>query len=176
MIDPNSAAVDHPTAVGSLRLEVGGGSLRRLELPRDRSESPPPNLRDARPEDASVLDAVRHQLDEYFEHRRRRFELPLAPEGTEFQRRVWSELEAIPFGETISYGELATRVGNPKASRAVGAANGQNPIAIIVPCHRVIGADGRLTGFGGGLPMKEWLLNWESPGLFTPDGIGDVQT
>jgi methylated-DNA-[protein]-cysteine S-methyltransferase len=86
----------------------------------------------------------------------------LAPEGTEFQRTVWNRLREIPYGETISYGELAKRVGNPKASRAVGAANGQNPIPIVIPCHRVIGSNGKLTGFGGGLPVKEALLALEA--------------
>ena len=93
---------------------------------------------------------------------RTEFDLPLAPEGTEFQRNVWRSLQDIPYGETISYGELARRVGNPKASRAVGAANGQNPIPIVIPCHRVIGANGKLTGFGGGLPTKEALLALEA--------------
>ena len=87
--------------------------------------------------------------------------MPLAPEGTDFQRAVWRQLCHIPYGETISYAELAARVGNPKASRAVGLANGQNPIAIIIPCHRVIGASGKLTGYGGGLPLKQKLLALE---------------
>jgi methylated-DNA-[protein]-cysteine S-methyltransferase len=105
------------------------------------------------------------QLREYFAGRRAEFDLPLAPEGTEFQRTVWRNLQDIPYGETISYGELAKRVGNPKASRAVGAANGQNPIPIVIPCHRVIGANGKLTGFGGGLPTKEALLALETKQL-----------
>jgi methylated-DNA-[protein]-cysteine S-methyltransferase len=104
-----------------------------------------------------VAEAVR-QLSEYFAGERKEFDFPLAPEGTEFQRAVWKRLQEIPYGQTISYGELARRVGNPKASRAVGAANGKNPIPIVIPCHRVIGADGKLTGFGGGLPIKEALL------------------
>jgi methylated-DNA-[protein]-cysteine S-methyltransferase len=108
-----------------------------------------------------VSDALR-QLREYFAGKRIEFDLPLAPEGTEFQRNVWRRLQEIPYGETISYGELAKRVGNPKASRAVGAANGQNPIPIVIPCHRVIGANGKLTGFGGGLPTKEALLALEA--------------
>jgi methylated-DNA-[protein]-cysteine S-methyltransferase len=87
--------------------------------------------------------------------------LPLRMQGTDFQRRVWRELTAIPYGETWSYGQLAKRIGSPNASRAVGLANGRNPIAVIVPCHRVIGADGSLTGFGGGLPRKQWLLTHE---------------
>jgi methylated-DNA-[protein]-cysteine S-methyltransferase len=101
------------------------------------------------------------QLQEYFSGSRREFDLPLNPHGTEFQQRVWRELTKIPFGETRSYGQLAKRIGNPNGSRAVGLANGRNPIAIIVPCHRVIGADGSLTGFGGGIERKEWLLNHE---------------
>ena len=108
-----------------------------------------------------VHDALR-QLREYFIAKRTQFDLPLAPAGTEFQRGVWRRLQEIPYGETISYGELAKRVGNPKASRAVGAANGQNPIPIVIPCHRVIGANGKLTGFGGGLPTKEALLALEA--------------
>jgi methylated-DNA-[protein]-cysteine S-methyltransferase len=102
------------------------------------------------------------QLDAYFAGRLRRFELPLAPEGTPFQREVWSALTTIPYGETVSYGELARQVGRPNACRAVGAANGRNPIPIIIPCHRVIGADGSLTGFGGGLPIKQRLLLLEA--------------
>ena len=109
-------------------------------------------------EDKVPLREVIQQLRAYFAKELETFELTLAPEGTDFQQSVWNELCGIPYGETISYGELAKRVGNPKASRAVGAANGQNPIPIIIPCHRVIGSDGKLTGFGGGLPIKEKLL------------------
>jgi methylated-DNA-[protein]-cysteine S-methyltransferase len=109
----------------------------------------------------SLLDEARRQLVAYFAGRLRAFDLPLAPNGTEFQRRVWTELTKIPFGATISYARLARRVSNAAAVRAVGAANGRNPIPIIVPCHRVIGSDGSLTGFGGGLARKQWLLNHE---------------
>jgi len=101
------------------------------------------------------------QLQAYFAGDRHAFELELASEGTAFRHRVWDELVRIPYGETISYGELARRVGDPSASRAVGAANGANPLPIVVPCHRVIGANGKLTGFGGGLPTKQWLLEHE---------------
>jgi methylated-DNA-[protein]-cysteine S-methyltransferase len=104
---------------------------------------------------------VARQLDEFFAGKRRTFDFPLAPKGTEFQKRVWAELVKIPFGETISYGELAKRVGNPNASRAVGRANATNPIALIVPCHRVIGTNGKLTGYAGGLDLKDKLLTWE---------------
>ena len=114
-----------------------------------------------------VAEAVR-QLLEYFALKRTSFDLPLAPEGTPFQRSVWRHLQDIPYGETISYGELAKRVGNPKASRAVGAANGKNPLPIVIPCHRVIGSNGTLTGFGGGLPTKEALLGLEKNALAVP--------
>ena len=107
-----------------------------------------------------VGEAVR-QLREYFARERMEFDLPLAPRGTEFQRSVWRQLQGIPYGETISYGELARRVGNPKASRAVGSANGKNPLPIVIPCHRVIAGDGTLGGFGGGLPTKQTLLALE---------------
>jgi methylated-DNA-[protein]-cysteine S-methyltransferase len=108
-----------------------------------------------------VGEAIR-QLREYFSGRRREFDLPLEPSGTAFQKSVWRRLQEIPYGATISYGELARRVGNPKASRAVGAANGKNPLPIVVPCHRVIGANGKLVGFGGGLPIKHALLELET--------------
>ncbi len=101
------------------------------------------------------------QLKEFFNGERHTFDLVLAPDGTAFQKRVWAELVKIPFGETISYGELARRIGDPSASRAVGHANSKNPIALIVPCHRVIGADGTLTGYAGGLELKDKLLTWE---------------
>jgi len=112
-------------------------------------------------EDSSFEEPVR-QLRQYFAGERKVFSLPLAPAGTEFQQAVWSELHRIPYGETISYKELAQRIGKPKAVRAVGAANGANPIPIIIPCHRVVGNDGSLTGFGGGLPLKKRLLALES--------------
>lgn len=105
--------------------------------------------------------AVAEQLAEYFAGRRREFDLPLAPRGTDFQRAVWSELVRVPYGSTISYGELAGRVGRARASRAVGGANNRNPLPIVVPCHRVIGADGSLTGYGGGLGRKRALLTLE---------------
>jgi len=112
--------------------------------------------------DDAALASVRAQLDEYFAGTRHHFEVELAPDGTPFQREVWEQLRRIPYGETISYGELAKRVDRPGAARAVGAANGRNPIAVVVPCHRVVGADGSLTGFGGGLPWKRYLLDLEA--------------
>ena len=113
--------------------------------------------------DDDTFDRVKDQLREYFDGARREFDLPLDLRGTDFQLTVWHELTRIPFGETISYGELARRIGLPAASRAVGAANGANPIPIIVPCHRVIGANGSLTGFGGGIETKKRLLALERP-------------
>ena len=108
-----------------------------------------------------AFDDVATQLAEYFDGKRRVFELPLKPEGTPFQLRVWNALLEIPYGETISYGELAARIGDRSASRAVGLANGSNPLPIVIPCHRVIGSNGKLTGYGGGLPIKERLLALE---------------
>ena len=117
------------------------------------------------PDDSAFADA-RAQLDEYFAGKRRAFDLKLAPRGTSFQLEVWAALRAIPYGETRSYREIARTIGRPEAIRAVGAANGANPLPIIVPCHRVIGANGSLTGFGGGLPVKRYLLDLEQGALF----------
>ncbi len=116
----------------------------------------------------TAFDDLRSQLGEYFAGERTNFELPLHLIGSAFQRRVWTGLLGIPCGKTTSYGALATAIGAPGAARAVGLANGQNPISIVVPCHRVIGADGSLTGYGGGLPAKQWLLTHEAqqPQLF----------
>lgn len=111
--------------------------------------------------DPSAVAALRGQLGEYFAGRRRAFDLPLALDGTAFRKRVWAELAAIPFGETRTYGELAARLGDSGLSRAVGAANGANPVSILLPCHRVIGAGGSLTGYAGGLGLKEALLRHE---------------
>jgi methylated-DNA-[protein]-cysteine S-methyltransferase len=112
-------------------------------------------------EDADAFTDVIAQLEEYFAGERTEFDVALEPRGTEFQQAVWSALQAIPYGETMGYGELARCIGRPKASRAVGAANGRNPISIIIPCHRVIGADGSLTGYGWGTTRKSWLLDHE---------------
>jgi methylated-DNA-[protein]-cysteine S-methyltransferase len=112
-------------------------------------------------DDAPFEGAIR-QLQEYFDGRRRTFEIPLALDGTDFQRRVWMALRDIPYAETVSYGAIAREIGNPKGVRAVGLANGHNPISIIVPCHRVIGSNGALTGYGGGIERKRWLLEHEA--------------
>ncbi len=114
-----------------------------------------------RPEDDPVLAAVTDQLKAYFARELTEFDLPLAATGTPFQQRVWAALQRIPYGETRSYGQLAAEIGSPTASRAVGAANGRNPVSIVVPCHRVIGSTGRLTGYAGGLSTKELLLAHE---------------
>lgn len=113
-------------------------------------------------EDKAPFQEVIRQLEAYFEGKLKQFDLPLAMDGTDFQLLVWKNLQKIPYGETVSYGQLARRIGSPEAARAVGLANGSNPIPIIVPCHRVIGSNGDLTGFGGGLPLKEKLLALES--------------
>lgn len=147
--------------VGRLLLAGDGESLIQVCF---QSGPRPQKLRDGWVANAAPFRKALTQLDEYFAGERRRFDLPLAPRGTDFQRRVWRALLDIPYGKTISYGELARRIGNPSASRAVGLANGANPLPIVVPCHRVIGADGSLTGFGGGLPIKRRLLAIEGAG------------
>jgi methylated-DNA-[protein]-cysteine S-methyltransferase len=145
--------------IGRLLLTSDGTALTGLYMePSRKAQST-----DGWSEDPTVppLSAALRQLGEYFAGTRREFDLPLRMRGTEFQQRVWRELTEIPYGQTWSYGELAKRIDNPSASRAVGLANGRNPISILVPCHRVIGADGSLTGYGGGLERKRWLLAHE---------------
>jgi methylated-DNA-[protein]-cysteine S-methyltransferase len=142
--------------LGPLTLVGGDDGLRAIYFP-GRSGPVDEAARDSRP----FADAI-DQLAEYFAGERRRFELSLSLEGTPFQRRVWAALAEIPYGRTTSYGELAAQIGRPDRVRAVGAAVGRTPVPIIVPCHRVIGADGSLTGYGGGLQRKRWLLDLES--------------
>jgi methylated-DNA-[protein]-cysteine S-methyltransferase len=146
------------TPIGTLLLAGDGERLTRIHFQSGpRPLRPPPQWIATAGPFANAIE----QLKAYFAGQCRHFDLPLSPAGTEFQRRVWRALRDIPYGETISYGELARRVGNPRASRAVGLANGANPLPIVVPCHRVIGANGTLTGFGGGLPIKRALLALE---------------
>lgn len=145
--------------IGRLMLVQDGGGLGGLYM--ENYERAWARYRDT-PRDDAALREARHQLDEYFAGRLQRFTLKLNPQGSAFQCTVWRALSEIPFGETSSYGELARRIGQPTAARAVGLANGQNPLAVIVPCHRVIGANGSLTGYGGGLPRKRWLLEHEA--------------
>lgn len=151
-------SIDSP--IGPLLLTSDGEALTGLHM----SDSSHPPSRDAdwieSPRHA-VFGEARRQLGEYFAGARREFALPLAAQGTPFQQKVWQALRQIRYGETQSYGEVAARIRNPAASRAVGLANGRNPIAVVVPCHRVIGANGSLTGFGGGLARKRWLLEHE---------------
>jgi methylated-DNA-[protein]-cysteine S-methyltransferase len=148
---------------GRLMLAAADDGLRILSFMEGRKAiAPHDSWREiANSENATLREGV-SQLRAYFARELREFTLPLAPQGTPFQLEVWKELCAIPYGVTISYGELARRVGSPNGSRAVGLANGSNPIAIVIPCHRVIGANGKLTGYGGGLPLKEKLLELEA--------------
>jgi methylated-DNA-[protein]-cysteine S-methyltransferase len=144
--------------IGTLTLTVENEVLTGLHMHDQRHA---PVLSPAIERNDAALAPFVAQLQAYFAGELTAFELPIQLRGTEFQRRVWASLQEIPYGETISYGELARWVGNPKASRAAGLANGRNPVAIVVPCHRVIGADGSLTGYGGGLERKVWLLEHE---------------
>ena len=146
-----------------LRLIASPAGLQRLEFsPQDSDEL-------SRNEGNTLIQEAVRQLRAYFDRELRRFDLPLDLQGTSFQLRVWSQLHTIPFGETRSYLDIASAIGSPAAVRAVGAANGANPVAIIVPCHRVIGSNGKLVGYGGGLPLKKRLLELEGAttlGLF----------
>ena len=144
--------------IGPLVVAGDGDALTLLHLPKNGQ---PGHVAPEWQRSPAHLREVRAQLAAYFAGKLLAFDLPLAPRGTPFQQSVWGELLRIPYGDTISYLELARRIGKPSAMRAVGAANGANPLAIIVPCHRVIGADGTLTGYGGGLPAKRWLLDHE---------------
>ncbi len=154
------ARIESP--LGPLLLAADDAGLRSIDFVNGRQPGKRPAYPDpsSRANPAVLREAIR-QLAAYFAGELEIFDLPLAPEGTPFQLAVWRRLNDIPYGETISYGELARRLGNPKASRAVGLANGANPIPIVIPCHRVIGSNGKLTGYGGGLPIKEKLLALE---------------
>jgi len=144
--------------LGPLLLVADEAGLREIRFVNGRHPTQPES---SWQEDRAPLSETIRQLQAYFAGELESFDLQLAPEGTPFQLEVWLRLCDIPYGETISYGELAGRIGNPKASRAVGLANGSNPIPIVIPCHRVIGSNGKLTGYGGGLPLKEKLLALE---------------
>lgn len=149
-----STIYDSP--VGPLTLISNGAALEHLEFENPRyAYAPAPAGKD------KILDETRRQLDQYFAGKLKEFDLPLAPQGTAFQKRVWQALLTIPYGATRTYGQQAAVIGQPKASRAVGLANGRNPISIIVPCHRVIGSTGSLTGYGGGMERKKYLLDLE---------------
>ena len=162
-MDIRWTTIDSP--IGSLTLAASGSALHAIEFESNRH----PQARAGWIEGETAL--LRHaalQLREYFEGRRQTFDLPLAPQGTGFQRAAWQALAAIPYGETRSYAQQAAALGRPSATRAVGAANGRNPLPIVLPCHRVIGANGSLTGFGGGIEVKRWLLAHEGATGFAP--------
>lgn len=144
------------TMIGKLGIEENGLAITKVFfVDKDIEEE------SVEKKETELLKEAIKQLNEYFDGKRKEFDLPLAPKGTEFQKKVWNALKEITFGETRSYGEIARRIGNEKASRAVGMANNKNPIMIIIPCHRVIGANGKLVGYAGGIDIKEKLLNLE---------------
>lgn len=160
--------IDSP--VGPLLVAADEAGLRLIHFQAGRRRrKPDPSWE----HDPAPFRALAKQLGEYFRRERRTFDLPLAPRGTPFQLATWRALSKIPYGQTISYAELAQRVGRPAAARAVGAANGANPLPIVVPCHRVIGKDGSLTGFGGGLDQKRALLELEGALIQTAHAGGD---
>lgn len=148
----NTLNIDTP--LGEMYFCAEDSKITALRFGRTEKDTP-----------CEIIYEAKRQLAEYFNGKRQEFDLPLAPKGTPFQQAVWQALREIPYGETASYGEIAAKVGNPKASRAVGMANNRNPIAIIVPCHRVVGANGSLTGYAGGLGKKDFLLSLEHNNL-----------
>jgi methylated-DNA-[protein]-cysteine S-methyltransferase len=150
--------IDSP--IGTITLIADEAALVEVRLPNEAVPSTTAAT-DTVPAEHPVLDRAATQLREYFAGGRRDFDVPLAPHGTEFQLAAWQALRTIPYGDTVSYGEQARRLGDRNLARAVGAANGRNPLPIIVPCHRVVGANGHLTGFGGGIECKAWLLDHE---------------
>ena len=159
---------DLRTPIGTLRLVGDEDAIDRIELPNEAARAPEGSWEPANGALPAALAEAKRQLGEYFDGKRREFDLPLGASGTEFQQRVWAELRRIPFGETISYRTLAERIGKPAASRAVGQANGRNRLPIVVPCHRGVSHDGKLGGYGGGLPTKQRLLDFERQAA--PDG------
>jgi len=142
--------------IGKIRIAEDGNAITEIVLLPSNDSVPNTNRKET-----ALIRKAYEELSEYLRGIRKKFSVPLNPRGTAFQRKVWSALQTIPYGETRSYGQIAAQVGNPKACRAVGMANNRNPIMIIIPCHRVIGADGSLIGYGGGLDLKEYLLNLE---------------
>jgi methylated-DNA-[protein]-cysteine S-methyltransferase len=150
----------YESPIQTLRLVSDGRSLTGLYMMSEKHLLTPQGdwVKD---ESVAPFSEIKQQLTAYFAGTLNEFELPLQMQGTAFQQRVWEALKSIPYSATLSYGELAQQIGQPKASRAVGLANGRNPISIVVPCHRVIGANGKLTGYGGGIERKQWLLNHE---------------
>ncbi|MDE0067659.1 MAG: methylated-DNA--[protein]-cysteine S-methyltransferase [Acidimicrobiaceae bacterium] len=151
--------VDSP--IGRLRLVATDQGLSHLLFEQQAGDDTGSDGDSAEADNHPVLVAATAQLEEYFAGQRQEFDIPLDLSGTEFQRAAWSALAGVPFGETRSYRQQAEAVGRPEAVRAIGAANGRNPVPIVLPCHRIVGSDGSLTGYGGGLPIKEFLLNHE---------------
>jgi len=165
----------HSTPVGTLTLVASDRGLRAVLWPKLSPQRAGISPRPRRNPDHPILQKAVQQLDEYFAGTRTSFDLPLDLEGTRFQLATWRSLADIPFGATTTYGRQAAALGIPTAARAVGAANGANPVCIVLPCHRVIGANGSLTGFGGGLPIKQWLLDHEAQVLTTLTIVSDSQ-
>ena len=159
---PMLHSTTHPTPVGTLTLVASDRGLRAVVWPKSLRKGTGVNGRPHRNPDHPILKTTARQLDEYFSGERSTFDIPLDLEGTRFQVAAWRSLAQIPFGSTTTYGRQAAGLGIPTAARAVGAANGANPVCIVLPCHRVIGSNGSLTGFGGGLPVKQWLLDHEA--------------
>jgi len=159
---PMLHSTTHPTPVGTLTLVASDRGLRAVVWPKSSRKGTGVNARPHRNPDHPILKTTARQLDEYFSGERSTFDIPLDLEGTRFQVAAWRSLAQIPFGSTTTYGRQAAGLGIPTAARAVGAANGANPVCIVLPCHRVIGSNGSLTGFGGGLPVKQWLLDHEA--------------
>ncbi|HEX9096471.1 MAG TPA: methylated-DNA--[protein]-cysteine S-methyltransferase [Candidatus Dormibacteraeota bacterium] len=172
---PTLHSTTHPTPVGTLTLVASDRGLRAVlwakRSPTRAGISPRPRHSPDHP----ILQKTVRQLGEYFDGARTSFDLPLDLEGTRFQLAAWRSLADIPFGATTTYGRQAAALGIPTAARAVGAANGANPVCIVLPCHRVIGANGSLTGFGGGLPVKQWLLDHEAEVLTTLTIVSNSQ-
>jgi len=165
------------TPVGPMRAEVDDTGLIVLDflqraMPSELAEC---HVTEEGPLDHPILSQTVRELVEYFAGERQRFTIPLSPRGTDFEKRTWAALLEIPFGQTRSYGQQATALGMPTASRAVGGANGRNHVAIVIPCHRVIGANGSLTGYGGGMDRKKWLLDFEARALGTPSTVSRQQ-
>ncbi|HPJ03182.1 MAG TPA: methylated-DNA--[protein]-cysteine S-methyltransferase [Candidatus Limiplasma sp.] len=144
------------TPLGAMTLVEGNGALTELRLKAFANDG-------EQEQETPLLNQAAQELHDYFSRRRKTFSVPLAPEGTAFQQTVWSALRDIPYGHTLSYGGVAKAIGKPNASRAVGMANNRNPLPIFIPCHRVIGADGKMVGYGGGLDVKDYLLKLETP-------------
>jgi len=159
---PMLHSTTHPTPVGELTLVASDHGLRAVVWPTSSLKRARVSGRPHRNPDHPILQTTARQLDEYFAGERTTFDIPLDLDGTRFQVAAWRSLAQIPFGSTTTYGHQAAGLGIPTAARAIGAANGANPVCIVLPCHRVIGSDGSLTGFGGGLPVKRWLLDHEA--------------